>query len=103
MIELTNITIQLVEKLFLKNEVLEAIELLKLDCADDLPLLHEKIFLDGNERIRFAAIKFSDGNLDKLYYAVDLAQKDWRDLLLFSGFGNDAEAHKVWAAKILNK
>ena len=99
MTELFYITIRIIEQLFSNYDVLEAIELLKFDCADNLPVLHEK----GIERIRIAAIKFSEGNLDKLYYAVDLAQKDWRDLLLYSGFGEDVEAHNAWANDILKK
>ena len=100
MIELTSKTIQLVNKLFLETDRLETIELLKSECADNLPL-HKDTLLPGNERIRFAAIKLSSGNIDKLNYAIDLAQKDWRDLLMFSGFGEDIKAHEVWANNIL--
>jgi hypothetical protein len=50
------------------------------------------------ERVHFAALKLSEGDLDKLRYAVDLAQKDWRDLLVYADFGTDVEAHKRWLA-----
>jgi hypothetical protein len=49
------------------------------------------------ERVRFAALKLSEGNKDKLLGAAQLAQYDWRDLLVAARFANDAEAHKSWA------
>jgi len=49
------------------------------------------------ERVRFAALKLSEGNTDKLLRAAQLAQRDWRELLVPAGFANDAEAHKSWA------
>ena len=45
------------------------------------------------ERFRFAALKYSDGNLVLLESAVKLAQHDWRDLLMATGFAHDVEAH----------
>ena len=57
---------------------------------------------DDMERIRFATIKLSEGNLDKLCYAIGLAQKDWRDLLVFSNFAHDIKAHEIWANEVLN-
>ena len=101
MIELTNKTLQLVTKLFQENDWLEAIDLLKCECAENL-YLHDKTIVDGNERIRFAAIKLSEGNLGKLYCAVDLAQKDWRDLLMISNFEHDINDHEIWANNVLN-
>lgn len=53
------------------------------------------------ERIQHAAIKWSGGSLDKLRCAVDLAHKDWRDLLVFADFGESVEADKEWAENIL--
>jgi len=47
--------------------------------------------------VRFAALKLSEGNKDKLLRAAQLAQYDWRDLLVAAGFANDAEAHNSWA------
>jgi hypothetical protein len=48
------------------------------------------------ERFRFAALKLSNGNLDKLREAIELAKYDWRDLLLAAGFANDVTEHKRW-------
>jgi len=100
MIELTQKTTQLVNRLFYERDRLEVIELLKCECADNLPF-YEDANPDKMERIRFAAIKLSDGQLNELYYAVDLAQKYWRDLLMFSDCG-DVDAHEIWANKVLN-
>ena len=50
----------------------------------------------GSERLQFAALKLSEGNLDKLRRAVALAQQDWRDLLVDSGFAHEVDAHKSW-------
>lgn len=49
------------------------------------------------ERVRFAALKLSKGDLRELKKAVKLAQTDWRDLLMAAGFGNDVNAHKKWS------
>jgi hypothetical protein len=51
---------------------------------------------EGVERIRFAALKLSEGSIARLKQAVLLANTDWRDLLVFAGFGGDPSAHKSW-------
>ena len=43
--------------------------------------------------LRLAALKVSDGNLQKLERAVQLARIDWRDLLVGAGFAADVRAH----------
>jgi len=48
------------------------------------------------ERIRFAVLKLSEGNIEKLVQGIELAQTDWRDLLMMAGFGEDVEAHDKW-------
>lgn len=49
------------------------------------------------ERVRFAVLKLSGGDLEKLRKAVKLAQTDWRDVLMAAGFGHDVNAHKSWS------
>jgi hypothetical protein len=44
------------------------------------------------ERIRAAAIRVAEGRLDRLDAAIDLAGRDWRDLLIAAGL-----AHGDWA------
>lgn len=69
--------------------------LLTLDCGNNLPL-HKSQDPESLERVRFAALKVSEGQLDKLEQAVKLAQIDWRDLLVAAGFEHDVEAHLKW-------
>ena len=71
--------------------------LLYEQCGSNLPF-QEKADMYQLERIRFAALKYSDGNLLSLDRAVKLAQQDWRDLLMAAGFG-EVETHRGWEPK----
>lgn len=51
---------------------------------------------DMVERIAAAALKKSEGSLEKLQAATELAARDWRDLLMAAGFGYDVSAHEAW-------
>jgi len=51
------------------------------------------------DRCRLAALKYSDGDLSKLERAVELGRRDYRDLLVAAGFGNDVRAHLKWRPK----
>jgi hypothetical protein len=44
-------------------------------------------------------LKLSKGEVDKFLAAAELAQLDWRDVLVASGFGSDVKAHRKWADK----
>lgn len=48
------------------------------------------------DRIRFAALKTSRGDLRKLVDALALSKIDYRDLLMAADFGFDTEAHERW-------
>jgi len=48
------------------------------------------------ERLQFAALRLSEGNLDKLNRAIALSNRDWRDLLMAAGFAEDINAHVSW-------
>lgn len=54
------------------------------------------------ERIQIAAIRCADGSLTRLAGAVDEANRDWRDLLMGTGFGHDVKAHLTWAREQLS-
>jgi hypothetical protein len=73
----------------------EAIRLLVEECGNNLPFC-ENSTPQSLERIRFAALKLSKGNLLGLHKAVELAKLDWRDLLVAAGFGDDIKAHERW-------
>ena len=69
--------------------------ILRKECGDNLPFCGKADEI-AMERIRFAALKLSDGSLEKLRNAVQLAKIDWRDLLVAAGFANDIHAHNRW-------
>src|ERR1700681_1156724 len=69
--------------------------ILSEECGNNLPFLND---LDDVqlERFQFAALKLSEGDLDKFDRAIALAKSDWRDLLMAAGFGEDISAHASW-------
>ncbi len=82
-------------RLFPPEEREEVTLLMERDCGEalaDSKLASPEAF----ERIQCAALKLSDGRIDKLYDAIALAQTDWRDLLVSAGFAERADAHKNW-------
>jgi hypothetical protein len=96
--ELSPETLRLVGILFSLEDRERAKALLYEQCGNNLPDL-EKADMYELERFRFAALKYSNGNLSRLERAVKLAQEDWRDLLVGAGFADDVEAHKRWEPK----
>ena len=95
MITLTEATQQRVRQLFSQEQYQHAVQVLENECGNNLPFLqHESA--GGLERFRFAALKLSNGNLEKLRSAIELAKRDWRDLLVAAGFANSVDAHKSW-------
>jgi len=53
------------------------------------------------ERLRFAAIKLSQGNSQALLRAIDVACMDWRDLLVAANFGHEVRAREAWTKDVL--
>ena len=98
MVDLTLNTIKLIEKYFSPDEKDLIISFLSEECGDNLPF-HDNCGPIDMERIRFAAIKVSNGELSKLESAVELAKVDWRDLLVHAEFADDTKAHIIWASK----
>lgn len=95
-------TQQLVEIIFSPKDVVEASEWLEHQCGNNLPFCKEYDEYKM-ERIRFAALKLSQGNLAKLLRAIDMGQRDWRDVLVAADFGNQLEAHEIWAKNLLGE
>ena len=80
--------------LFPESARSNAVIALKTDCGPaTIPglTLH-----DGCERVRLAALKLSNGDLDNLHDAIAVAQTDYRDLLMAAGFGSPG-LHVLWA------
>ena len=84
MIELSKKTSDRIKLLFGNDEKQEVEDLLKIECGDNIPFCENRDQY-GMERIRFAVLKLSKGNLGKLVEAIELAQIDWRDLLVAAG------------------
>lgn len=68
---------------------------LQVECGDNLPGLHTH-YAELAQRIRFAVLKLSDGQFEKLKQEVGGAAIDWRDVLMAAGFGEDIKAHLAW-------
>jgi hypothetical protein len=86
-----------IEKLFTPYEQETITKMLIEECNA------EKIYASseaGVERIQLAVLKLSDGDTDKFLAAVELAQLDWRDVLVAAGFGDDIGAHLEWVDKL---
>jgi hypothetical protein len=60
-------------------------------CGDNIPGWESA----GLERLHFAVLKRSDGDLAELQKAVDLAKRDFRDALVWVGFG-EPYVHRRW-------
>jgi len=88
-------TIRRLDILFRPEDREQAKALLYERCGNNLPLL-EKNDMYQLERFRFAALKYSDGDLSMLEAAVKLAQEDWRDLVVTAGFADGVEGHQQW-------
>ena len=95
MIELSEKTIQIIDALFGQEQRAHVYELLRTECAENMPFC-ENHNPPNMERIRFSVLKLSEGQIDKLSQAIELAQVDWRDLFMAAGFGLDTEAHQRW-------
>ncbi len=98
MVDLSPETSRRVDILFSPDDRAKARELLVQNCGNNLPFCRESTMYQL-ERVRFAALKYSDGDLGALERAVTLAQRDWRDLLMATGFANDVRAHQRWIPK----
>jgi hypothetical protein len=101
MSELSPNTEYLVHTLYKSREAKEIGDILEIDCGT------ESLGCDGwtpvqMERIRFAVLKLaieSDSGLDA---ALNLVSRDWRDLLMSAGFGDDLNAHVKWFESVAN-
>lgn len=95
---LSPLTQQLVENLFEPSDQAEATRRLVDECGNNLPFCGDKNEYQL-ERIRFAVLRISLGYPDDLQEAIHLAQRDWRDVLVWAGFGESLTAHREWAER----
>lgn len=99
MSELSPKTNRIVNILFKSREAKEVSDMLENDCGT------ESLGCDGwspeqMDRIRFAVLKLGNEKQGGLDAAIDLANTDWRDLLMAAGFGKDLNAHEEWYQSI---
>lgn len=100
--KLSPLTKQLIQALFAPAEAEEAAQWLEDECGNNLPFCKDYDEYKM-QRIRFATLKLSEGNLTKLLKVIDMARRDWRDVLVVAGFANQLEAHETWAKKVVEK
>ena len=98
MIALTARTKDHVATLFAPADGEAAMNLLLSDCGSRLPFLTNSS-PESLERVRFAVLRISGGDLDRLRSAVALAKSDWRDVLVAAGFAEDVKAHSRWTPR----
>ena len=99
MTELTPYTHKVIARLFDPSNVAAVEQLLMDECGSNLPL-YKPSTPEGLERVRFAVLKLSNSNMDRLLETIALAKRDWRDVLVWAGFGNNLNAHKEWAEQL---
>ena len=83
------------KRVFREEDQGDAKRLLVNECADNLPLAGNTDEFKS-ERIRFAVMRLSKGNIEDLKNQIHAAQQDWRDVLLAAGFANNVDEHKRW-------
>jgi hypothetical protein len=88
--------------MFATEQQAEVGRILVQECGTNLPFL-EKADETALERVRFAVLKLSNGNISELRRAVALAKSDWRDALMAAGFGYSETEHKQWAQEVQRK
>jgi hypothetical protein len=94
-IALSAATERRLEAMFAPADRSAARDLLVTRCGDNLPNWQGRDPI-GLERIRFAVLKLSGGQLEALALAVDVACEDWRDSLVAAGFAHEVRAHENW-------
>ena len=96
MIEINDETRKRIRALFPESSWDEVETLLRDRCGDSLPLVGTPS-AESAERIRFAVLKLSAGNMESLENAVRDAAVDWRDVLVSADFADDTQAHREWS------
>ena len=98
-VSLSDDTQWLVDRLFKPQHRIEAARMLESQCARNLSSC-ESADAKSLERLRFAALKISAGELKRLSHAIHEARIDWRDLLMAADFGFEVNAHRVWLQEL---
>jgi hypothetical protein len=97
---LSGTTNALIEKIFPTEHRDEVANILIYECGNNLRD-HKRSNEHDLERIRFAVLKMSLGDVQRLRRAVKLAQEDRREAFMGAGFEVSITAHEEWARSIL--
>jgi hypothetical protein len=100
-IDLSERTGQQIRAVFVPSDVDTVERVLVSRCGSNLPGL-ATAGPDELERVRSAAVRLSAGSLKGLSEAIQLAELDWRDLLVAAGFADDPTAHTRWMPRPFN-
>ena len=100
-IEVTDATLAVIRRVFEPAAHDEVVACLARECGVNLPF-NENSTPAQLERIRFAVLKLSEGEMAKLREWVRDAQIDSRDVLMAAGFGYSVEEHRRWAKALLS-
>jgi len=93
-------TRQIIHKMFPPRQHAPIERALIDECGINLPW-HENSDEWELERVRFAVLKLSAGDAEKLSREIRGAQTDWRDTLMAAGFGHSVTQHLTWADQYL--
>jgi hypothetical protein len=77
-------------------------QLLIYECGDNLPLLNS-LSPSAYDRIRFAVLKASKGDITSFRKMIDRNKQDWRDTLVGAGFAEDLNAHWNWFSSLASQ
>jgi hypothetical protein len=102
MTSLSPATWEIIQWFFPSDQWEEAGRILAEQCGQNLPLLEKKDAV-GLERVRFAALKLSQGDMQLLRKSVELGTTDWRDLLMAADFGHSTAAHREWYRELAGR
>jgi len=80
-VALTEAVSRKVRAIFPEEQQEEAIRLLEKECGRKLPF-HENAEPQDLDRVRLAVVKLSGGNIDELRSQIEVAKRDWRDVMV---------------------
>ncbi len=96
----TKSVLEVIRLQFAEDDQGEAVRLVEERCGANLPLMTNDSTSKALERIQLAVLKLGAGRLQDLKGAIETAQRDWRDALVFAGFGDDIHAHLAWLRSV---
>lgn len=97
--KLSPATQQRVQIMYPPEKQEEVTRLLVEECGHNIPPINLDEDEFAFEPLRFAALKVSNGDVDVLKKAIDLAKEDYRELLGAAGFSWSTTKHEKWLPK----